>query len=124
MEQSTLFLFDSHSRESNGLPCENGTAVLLKFRSLLAIEKYLLEVYVKKSDTMLFDLQYIKILNEIDFQHNDSVERVKPCKRKYMATNYNAFKISEKYAAKLEQNKRYKSKNYKTILIKNSQYTS
>ena len=42
-----FFLFDSHSRDSNGLVCENGTAVLLKFRSLLALEKYLLEVYVK-----------------------------------------------------------------------------
>ena len=73
---------------------------------------------------MLFDLQYIKIFshNEVEFQRNDSVERVKTCKRKYVATNYNAFKISEKYAAKLEQNKRYKSKNYKTILVKNNQY--
>ena len=72
----TFFLFDSHSRDSNGLLCENGTVVLLKFRSLLALEKYLLEVYVKNGDTMLFDLQYIKILshNEIDLQHNDSAE--------------------------------------------------
>ena len=119
-----FFLFDSHSRDSKVLPCENGTAVLLKFHSLLAIEKYLLEVYVKNGDTVLFDLQYIKILshNEIEFQRNDSVERVKACKRKYMATNCNAFKSSEKYATKLEQNKRYKSKNYKTILVKNNQY--
>ena len=119
-----FFLFDSHSRDSNGIPCENGTAVLLKFRSLLAIEKYLLEVYVKNIDSMLFDLQYIKLLshNEVDFQLNNSVKTVKACKRKYMAANYNAFKSSEKYATKLEQNKRYKSKNYETILVKNNQY--
>ena len=118
------FLFDSQSRDSNGLPCENGISVLLKFCSLLAIEKYLLEVYVKNGSTMLFDLQYIKLLshNEVDFQLNNSVERVKACKRRYMAKNYNADKSSEKCATKLEQNKRYKSKKYESIRVKNNQY--
>ena len=58
---------------------ENGTAVLLKFRSLLAIEKYLLEVYVKNIDSMLFDLQYIKLLshNEVDFSSTIQLKQSK-----------------------------------------------
>ena len=60
------------------LVCENDTVVLLKFRSLLALEKYLLEVYVKNSDNMLLDLQYIKLLSHgvVDFQRNYSIEKV------------------------------------------------
>ena len=104
------FAIDYHSRDSNGLPCENGTAVLLKFCSLLAVEKYLLEVNVKNVNTMLFDLQYVKLLshNEVDFQHSTSVESIKTGKRIHMAATYNAFKSSDIYASKLEQNKRYK----------------
>ena len=97
---------------------------MLKFRSLLAIEKYLLEVYVKNIDSMLFDLQYIKLLshNEVDqkksfFQLNNSVKTVKACKRKYMAANYNAFKSSEKYATKLEQNPRLNDTSQKIMKL-------
>ena len=115
-----FFLFDPHSRNSNDLVCENGTAVLLKFGSLLAIEKYILEVYVNIGDTMLIDLQYVKLVchDEIDFQCIYSIENVRAKKRKYMAATYNVFKTSEKYAKKLERNKQYKTENYKNILEK------
>ena len=75
-----FFLFDSHSRDSNSLVCENGTAVLLKFHSLLAIEKYLLGVHASNGH-MLLDLQYNKLINpnDVDFQRNNSVARVKAC---------------------------------------------
>ena len=88
--------------------CENGTAVLLKFRSLFAIEKYLLEVHASNRH-MLLDLQYIKLINpnDVDFQRNNSVARVKACKRKYADLTYNSFKSSEKYTTKLKQNKQY-----------------
>ena len=106
-----FFLFDPHSRASNGLICHNGTSVLLKFSSLLAIEKYLLHVYVKFGDTMLVDLQYVKVFSsdEVDFQTQNSVERIKACKRNYTC---------EKYTVKLEQNKRYKSRNSEAVLTK------
>ena len=37
---ANFFLFDSHSRDKDGQICENGLSVLLKFRSLNAVEKY------------------------------------------------------------------------------------
>ena len=58
-----FFLFDPHSRDSDGLICQNGTAILLKFSSLLAIEKYLIDVYLKNKDNMLVDLQYVEVLS-------------------------------------------------------------
>ena len=44
--KANFFLFDSHSRNKDGQISENGTSVLLKFRSLNAVEKYVKEVYI------------------------------------------------------------------------------
>jgi hypothetical protein len=42
MKQSDFFyLFDSHARDSNGMPDPNGTAVVLKFANILELEQYL-----------------------------------------------------------------------------------
>ena len=91
----------------------------------MAIEKYLLEVYVKNiGKTMLIDLQYVKLLcrHEIDFQRINSPGNSRSRKRKYMAASYDTFKTSEKYVAKLEQNKQYKTKTYKVAFNSNTQY--
>ena len=65
---------------------------------------------------MFTDLKYIKLLsqNEVDFHCQNSMERVRACKRDYN----NAFQSLEKYATKLEQNKKYKSENDEAILAK------
>ena len=40
------YLFDPHSRESNGVPAPNGVSVLMKFRTLSQIENYIQYVYL------------------------------------------------------------------------------
>ena len=73
---------------------------------------------------MLVDLQYVKVFSsdEVDFQTQNSVERIKAYKRNYTCATYSSLKRSEKYTVKLEQNKRYKSRNYEAVLTKNIQY--
>jgi hypothetical protein len=42
MKQADLFyLFDSHARDSSGMPDPNGTAVVMKFANILELEQYL-----------------------------------------------------------------------------------
>ena len=42
MKQADFFyLFDSHARDSNGMPDPNGTAVVMKFANILELEQYL-----------------------------------------------------------------------------------
>ena len=42
MKQAHFFyLFDSHARDSNGMPDPNGTAVVMKFVNILELEQYL-----------------------------------------------------------------------------------
>ena len=65
-----FFLFDSHSRDEQGKIIENGTAVLIKFSSLLQLQKYLYENYFSKvteRGTIIFQMQYVKTeLNSVD----------------------------------------------------------
>ncbi|CAB4034599.1 Hypothetical predicted protein, partial [Paramuricea clavata] len=47
MKQADFFyLFDSHARDSNGMPDPNGTAVVMKFANILELEQYLYSVSV------------------------------------------------------------------------------
>ena len=46
--KANFFLFDSHSRNKDGQISENGTSVLLKFRSLNAVEKYVRGIFYKQ----------------------------------------------------------------------------
>jgi hypothetical protein len=47
MKQADFFyLFDSHARDSRGMPDPNGTAVVMKFVNILELEQYLYSVSV------------------------------------------------------------------------------
>ena len=65
--KQNVFLFDSHSRNKEGSFVESGSSILLAFKSLSDVEKYIKTEYAKHilnfSDTQ-FDLQYIKITTE------------------------------------------------------------
>ena len=65
--KKNVFLFDSHNRNEEGSFVENGSSILLAFKSLSDVEKYIKTEYAKHilnfSDTQ-FDLQYIKIITE------------------------------------------------------------
>ena len=60
---SSVYLFDSHSRDERGLTVADGTSVLLKFKNLLEVEKYMQVTYLEYRDIqrMYFQLQFVCI---------------------------------------------------------------
>ena len=48
--RNCYYLFDSHSRDGRGLSVVDGTSVLMKFRDLYELEKYLQVAYLKYRD--------------------------------------------------------------------------
>jgi hypothetical protein len=42
-----FFLFDSHARDSSGMPDPNGTAVVMKFTNILELEQYLYSLSIE-----------------------------------------------------------------------------
>ena len=60
--KSGFYVFDSHSRDSEGFQTPNGTSVLLQFRTLSRVEKYILDAYLQgKSKHLQYEIQYINI---------------------------------------------------------------
>ena len=57
-----IFLFDSHSKNEIGRMSAKGTAVLLKFDSLLSLENYIKLVYYSNYPmTLYFQEQFLKL---------------------------------------------------------------
>jgi hypothetical protein len=40
-QNNVFYLFDSHARDLNGMPNPNGTAIVMKFTSILDMEQHL-----------------------------------------------------------------------------------
>ena len=62
--KTSVFLFDSHSRDKNGSFISDGTAVVLSFSSLQNVELYIRTEYSKQITNFnecQFELQYIKV---------------------------------------------------------------
>ena len=73
--KSKVFLFDSHSRDNNGLFICNGTSVLLEFKSLSEVEKYIKTEYSKHISNFnktQYDLQYVRV----DHGSNNNVSSI------------------------------------------------
>ena len=82
--QNFFYVFDSHSRDERGLNIPNGRSVLLKFRYIFEIEKYIQVAYLEFRDKqqMYFQAQFIRLKTEaIDmlsiFLNTRTVSRVK-----------------------------------------------
>ena len=59
-----VFLFDSHSRNIEGFPYPNGSAVLLEFRLIRSLNNFIKKFYqvnVPNSFLLQYDIQYIKV---------------------------------------------------------------
>ena len=58
-----FFLFDSHSRASNGCISPNGTSVLLKFKSLKDVQNYIIQTYLidQGLQSLQYELQFVKV---------------------------------------------------------------
>ena len=116
-----FFLFDSHSRDSEGRIVANGTSVLLRFRSLTAIEKYITYNYMTSEHSLPYEMQYIAFTllssRPISIEPKNVSNKIKR-KRSYDAMKasgkYDSFKQSQKYQKTLETNRVYKqSPQYK-----------
>ena len=46
-QMNEFFLFDSHPRDSSGMPDPNGTAVVMKFTNILELEQYLYSLSIE-----------------------------------------------------------------------------
>ena len=46
-QMNEFFLFDSHARDSSGMPDPNGTAVVMKFTNILELEQYLYSLSIE-----------------------------------------------------------------------------
>ena len=59
---STIYLFDSHSKDEIGNLSNSGTAVLLKFDTLLSLQRYIISAYYNSYPlTLYFQVQFIKV---------------------------------------------------------------
>ena len=78
--KQNVFRFDSHSINQEGSFDESGSSILLVFKTLSNVEKYIKTEYVKHilnfSDTQ-FDLQYIKITTECALSILSSVNKAR-----------------------------------------------
>ena len=55
-------IFDSHSRNSKGETCPDGTSTLFKFTTRKALEKHIVKNYIDVSDrNVQFEVQYVQI---------------------------------------------------------------
>ena len=61
-DNSSVYLFDSHSRDKNGQISAFGTSVLLKFKSLNDVETYIKETYVQQGSFCYFQFEYISVV--------------------------------------------------------------
>ena len=61
-----FFLFDSHSRATNGCISSNGTSNLLKFKSLKYLQNYVIQTYLTHQGlhSFQYELQFVTV--EID----------------------------------------------------------
>ena len=61
IENKFVYLFDSHSRDAEGIPCENGKSVVLKFKGMSEVKNYLAHVHLtsRNINKIWFQLQCI-----------------------------------------------------------------
>ena len=59
-----FFLFVPHCKNSSGNICQNGTSVLLKFKTLSKLQEYVKHIYYicSKHETLYFQIQFINLL--------------------------------------------------------------
>jgi hypothetical protein len=80
----SFYLFDSHARDSSGMPDPNGTAVVIKFTNILELEQY---VYCLSLElhTNIYEIVPVQINNLIPFKEKNKCEndreyqRIKRC---------------------------------------------
>ena len=75
-----IFLFDSHSRTSDGNQAANGQAILLKFASIRDVNNFIITFYkriIQDTKTLQYDILYVNI----DILDNDCFPSLHPVQK-------------------------------------------
>jgi len=59
---SSIYLFDPHSRDNSGQIVDNGSSVLLNFCTIRNVESYIKEIYVPQGLEIYLETQYFRIV--------------------------------------------------------------
>ena len=125
------FLFDSHSRDKDGKICENGLSVLLKFRSLNAVEKYVKEIYFTSNNlnVLIYEIQYIRInINSISasticISHNKRKHTIhtkhENAKKRMQKHNFDVYSKAigtPEHEKRKEQMRKYQTDSYSKVI--------
>ena len=70
-QNDCFYLCDSHARDYMGMPCENGTAVVMKFDDISCVEQHLYSLSVELHSN-LFELVPVQL---IDLSENERLQR-------------------------------------------------
>ena len=85
--KNAVFLFDSHSRDGNGAFTNNGSSVVLSFKSLIDVNNYIKMEYSKHFSDFhekLYEIQYVRIRPK----GNTSANVIKRNRRKVQNKTY------------------------------------
>ena len=95
----SFYLFDSHSRDEQGMPTANGTGVLMQFSKLSDVQTYIIECYLTSCESKLVQIQYITI--KIDASEEaSSVATKSNCNKRKLERN--SVIVSETHQHKLK----------------------
>ena len=92
LENKFFYLFDSHSRDKQGIQSNDGTSIVLKFKDIFEIKKYLRQVYLTESNQtkLWFQLQFFKCLCEND--KSELISSFKSYQNKWSSLKYRSKK--------------------------------
>ena len=120
--KTSLFLFDSHSRNNQGFHDRNGKATLLEFRWMTSLNNFLKTFFIENvsvSAETQYDLQYISV-NVSDENKHQILDSLGGRRRKSF---YNGT-YSESHTVHKEKKRKYYSENIDFIREKHPLYYS
>jgi len=115
---SSVYLFDPHSRDNKGQVRDNGSSMLLEFLTLRYVENYIKEIYVPREQEMYLETQYFRIVT--NKQITDKIrlsigkKRKRDRNRKYGDSIQGRAKIREN-VNKYQKTKKGRTKNRESL---------
>ena len=106
-QMNTSFLFDSHAKDSNGMPKPNGTCVVMKLTDISDLEQHLYFLSIKLN-TNLFEIVPVQLIAS----ETDSERKARLCearqskKQKLLEENYHNRQIRRQKDSQSKKRKR------------------
>ena len=110
-KDSSLFVFDSHSRDQNGQPVpeEEGKSILMRFRTVESIRYYMIKTYKKITH---FQIVFVKI-NEITEEQKNIFMKIFQKFKRQIQYKVNAEKRKTDSKSNYEKNSKRRKQNFK-----------